>query len=421
MPNPFANALTQLQTAATKLKLPVEMLQRLQRPQRIIQAAIPLRMDDGSLKIFPAYRVQYSNARGPYKGGIRFHPDVTLKEVQALAFWMAVKCAVVNIPFGGGKGGVAVNPKRLSEDELERLSRGYLQAFADALGPERDVPAPDVGTNAKIMDWMADEYARIVGHPEPAVVTGKSLAAGGSRGRETATGRGGYFVLERLREVKKWEREKIRIVVQGFGNVGMHFFRLANRIGYSVIGVSDSQRAILAKPGHRLDYTVITSAKNKYGTIDPCRHKKICRCPDHRHVTPEKFLTADCDVLALAALENQITKANAAKIKAKVVLELANGPTTPQADAILQRRKITVVPDVLANAGGVIVSYYEWLQNINQESWTEAEIKLKLQPAMDLAFRNVWQLAKKQQTDLRAAAFTLALKRLSAAILAEKK
>jgi len=422
MPNLFANAVTQLETAASHLKLSPKVAAIFKQPQRIIEAAIPVEMDDGRQEIFSAFRVQYSSARGPCKGGIRFHPGVNLDEIKALAFWMTIKCAVADLPFGGGKSGVVVNPKKLSAGELERLSRGYIRAFADVIGPDRDVPAPDVGTNAQIMDWISDEYALMTGRAQPSVITGKSLNRGGSRGRETATGRGGYFVIEQLQVLKKWNRKNTRIIVQGFGNVGIHFARLACRIGYRLIGVADSQVSILAAPNHSLDYASVSNAKAEYGTVDPCRctsvKGKICRCLDHRHVTPDQLITADCDVLVLAALENQVTKANAGKIKAKVIVELANGPTTPEADAILQKRKVLVLPDVLANAGGVIVSYFEWLQNKNGESWTESDVKQRLKPMMDQAFYKVWELAKKQRVPLRTAAFMLALKTLSEAIVA---
>ncbi|MDD5109936.1 MAG: Glu/Leu/Phe/Val dehydrogenase [Patescibacteria group bacterium] len=420
MPSIFANALAQLESAARQMKLPKEILAVLHQPQREVTAALPVTMDDGSQKIFSAYRVQYSNARGPYKGGIRFHPQVTLDEVRALAFWMAVKCAVAGIPFGGGKGGVMVDPKKLSAGELERLSRGYLRAFADVIGPERDVPAPDVGTNAQIMDWISDEYARVTGHAQPAVITGKSLDRGGSRGRETATGRGGFFILQQLAERLKLKPEKTRLIVQGFGNVGMHFTRLACRDGYRLIGIADSRASILAAPDRSLDYAVIANAKQDYGTVDPCRctatKGKICRCPDHRHLTPDKLLTTDCDVLVLAALENQITKANAGKVKARIILELANGPTAPEADVILDRRHVTVVPDVIANAGGVVVSYFEWQQNRENVSWTESQIKQQLQPVMEKAFQEAWELSRQQRINLRAAAFQLALTRIAQSI-----
>lgn len=420
MPKLFNNALAQLETAAAHLKLAPDILARLRQPQRTVTANLPLGRDDGTLTVVAAYRVQYSNARGPYKGGIRFLPTVTLDEVQSLAFWMTMKCAVVNIPFGGGKGGVAIDPKRLSTAEKERVSRLYARAFADVLGPKRDVPGPDVGTDAAVMDWICDEYGKIAGHPEPAAVTGKSLAAGGSRGRETATGRGGYIVLEQLRQQRKIPPERMRLVVQGFGNVGMHFARLASRAGYPLLGVADSRVAILATPGHTLDYATIANAKRDYGSVDPCRclatKRKICRCPDHRHVTTQQLLTADCDVLCTAALENQLTKRNAAKIKATIVLELANGPTAPEADIVFARRKITVVPDILANAGGVAVSYFEWQQNLRGESWTESQVKQQLQPLMETAAAAVAETARKHNVSLRTAAFMLALTRLTEAI-----
>lgn len=416
----FSNALAQLDAAAAHLKLAPDILALLRNPQRTITANLPLVRDDGSLLMLSAYRVQYSNARGPYKGGIRFLPAVTLDEVQSLAFWMMMKCAVVNIPFGGGKGGVTVDPKLLSEQEKERLSRRYARAFADVLGPTRDVPGPDVGTDETVMDWIADEYGKILGRPEPAAVTGKSLAAGGSRGRETATGRGGFLVLEQLRQQLNLPPERLRLVVQGFGNVGMHFIRIASHAGYPVLGVADSRVAILAAPGHTLDFNAIASAKQEYGTVDPCRclatKRKICHCPDHRHVTMEQLLAADCDVLVLSALENQLTERNAPKIKARIIVELANGPTAPEADEIFAKRKITVVPDILANAGGVAVSYFEWLQNRRGETWTESQVKQQLQSLMETAAAAVHKTVKKHKVTLRTAAFMLAATRVAEAI-----
>ncbi|TSC75648.1 MAG: glutamate dehydrogenase [Parcubacteria group bacterium Gr01-1014_31] len=414
MEDAFANALTHLDAAVAKLKLKPETVALLQQPNRIIQAVLSFTRDDGRRTIVPAYRVQYSNARGPYKGGIRFHPNVELGEIMALAFWMALKCALVELPFGGGKGGVAIDPKLLSEKEKERLSRAYLRAFADVLGPERDVPAPDVGTDEQVMDWMADEYAKVTGRREAAVITGKSLHQGGSRGRETATGRGGFYVLQKMLEKLKRKPESLSFIVQGFGNAGSHFTRLASRIGCKLVGVADSKLAVLASKGKTLDFSAISNAKLERGTVDPCRCAEgKCRCADHRHATPQELLTADGDLLVLAALENQITAANAMSVKAKLILELANAPTAPEADPLLAQQGIMVIPDILANAGGVIVSTFEWQQNRANESWTEADVKQKLQTTLERAFATVWELAKVQRVTLRTAAITLAIKRLA--------
>ncbi len=416
MPSPFANAMRQLDTAAALLKLDAAVLQRLRTPDHVHTARLSYKRDDGSLASAEAYRVQYNNARGPYKGGIRFHPKVTADEVKALAFWMTIKCALASIPFGGGKGGVAVDPKALSERERERLSRAYVRAFASHLGPTLDVPAPDVGTDSAVMDWMADEYAKVTGRREPAAFTGKSLAAGGSRGRDTATGRGGFYVLRHLGAKLKLIPTKTRLIVQGFGNAGSNLARIATVNGYRLTGVSDSRAALLANPGKTLDYNAISEAKAASGSVDPCRAAKVQRSASHRHATPAQLLAADCDVLVLSALEGALTKANAGAVRAKVVLELANGPTTPEADAILQRRKVTVIPDVLANAGGVIVSAFEWEQNRSGGSWTEGEVKAKLEPQMAANAESVWQLAKKKRVSLRTAAFLVALERIATAM-----
>lgn len=419
MPNLFAPAVTQLEAAAARLKLPAKTLAILRQPQRVVEAAVPVAMDDGSQKIFPAYRSQYSNARGPYKGGIRLHPAVTPNEVKALSLWMAIKCAVVDLPFGGGKGGIPIDPKKLSTAERERLCRAYMRAFADVLGPHRDIPAPDVGSDAQMMDWMADEYAAIIGHPEPAVITGKSFEHGGSAGRDAATGLGGSFVLRQLASRLGFVPARTRVVLQGFGNVGRHFARLASRGGYQIVGIADSRTNLLAAPGTVLDVAAMERAKDQFARLDPCRHAasgEPCDRAGHRHVTSDELLTADTDVLVLAALENQLTAANAADVKAKLILELANGPTTPEADAILNRRRVTVVPDVLANAGGVTVSYFEWRQNLEHQRWTEAEVETKLQEALKPAVAAVWEHARKNRVSLRLAAFLIALQRLAAAI-----
>lgn len=416
MPSPFANALHQLESAAALLKLDAAVLQRLRTPDHVHTAQLSYKRDDGTLASAAAYRVQYSNARGPYKGGIRFHSSVTLDEVKALAFWMTIKCALADLPFGGGKGGVAVDPKRLSERERERISRAYVRAFASHLGPAVDVGAPDVGTDSTVMDWMADEYAKVTGLREPAAFTGKSLAAGGSRGRDTATGRGGYYVLRHLGAKLKLVPAKTRLIVQGFGHAGSNLARIATVNGYRLAGVSDSRGALLAKPGTALDYNAIAEAKTASGSVDPCRAAKVHRSAGHRHATPAQLLAADGDVLVLSALEGVLTKANAGAVQAKVVLELANGPTTPEADAILQRRKVTVIPDVLANAGGVIVSAFEWEQNRSGRSWTEGEVKAKLEPMITANAESVWQLAKKKRVSLRTACFLLALQRIAQAM-----
>ena len=413
MINPFQNAMVQLNSAAKILKLDKKTLAILQKPKRILKAKIPVEMDNGKIKKFDAYRVQYNDSRGPFKGGIRFHPQVDINEVKALSFWMSIKTAVVGIPMGGGKGGVIVNPKTLSKTELEKLSRGYMKAFYKNLGPKIDVPAPDVYTTSQIMDWMADEYAKLTGKKQPGVITGKSIKAGGSLGRDTATADGGFYVLESLMKILKLKPKQTRIMIQGFGNAGANFTHLAYHAGFKIIGVSDSKTALYNPKSKGLDFHTIEHVKKIKGVVDICQcHKIQCDCRDHVHVTNKQFLEKECDVLVLAALENQITKDNAKNIKAKIILELANGPITPDADCELFGRDVVVLPDVLANAGGVTVSYFEWLQNVKNQKWTKKQVKDKLKPIMIKSFNQVYKTAKKHNVDLRTAAFVLAVDKI---------
>ncbi|MBI1961489.1 MAG: Glu/Leu/Phe/Val dehydrogenase [Parcubacteria group bacterium] len=398
----FSNAMRQLDGAAAHLGLDLGEVAKLKEPDRIYEFDIPVAMDDGSQKSFKGYRVQFNNARGPYKGGIRFHPQVDLDEVKALAFWMAIKTAVVNIPMGGGKGGVSVNPKELSQSELERLARGWVQNMAQHIGPHQDVPAPDVNTNPKIMDWMADEYGKISGDKTAAAFTGKSLEYGGSEGRGTATGQGGFYVLEELAASLGMQSAGRRVVIQGFGNVGYHFAQLVQRAGYVIAGVSDSKGGVYDANG--LDLEAVMKAKQEKGSvIDYAAGTKV---------TNQEMLEQECDILVPAALENQITAENAGAVRAKIVLELANGPTTPEADGILWSKKIYVAPDVLTNAGGVTVSYFEWGQNLAREHWSEREVLAKLELVMKNAFNAVWDTHKKHGVELRTAAFMVAVRRI---------
>lgn len=402
----------QLRIAAKKLKIE-KKVKPLQRPDRILRAEIPVKMDNGQTKKFKAFRVQHNNKRGPYKGGIRFHPNVSLDEVKALSFWMTIKTAVVGIPMGGGKGGVVVQPQKLSCDELERLSRAYIKAFYKHLGPKLDVPAPDVNTNSQIMDWMTDEYNKLTGKKQPAVITGKSIKAGGSLGRDTATADGGFFILEHLVKKLKINPKKTTVAIQGFGNAGAVMAHLLYHAGFKIIAVSDSQSAIIDPTSKGFDFHVIEEIKANHGRVDICDCSKIhCACVDHRHLPAQKILEYPCDILILAALENQITKSNAKKIKAKIILELANGPVTPEADCVLFGKTL-IIPDVLANAGGVTVSYFEWLQNLKGEEWSKTKVRNKLKPMMIKAFNEVEGNAKKYKTDLRTAAFISALKKLT--------
>lgn len=418
MSNPFQNAMVQLDSAKKILKLEKSVLTVLKKPQRILQANIKIKMDNDQIKTFPAYRVQYNNARGPFKGGIRFHPQVNLNEIKALGFWMTIKCAVVGIPLGGGKGGVVVNPQKLSQSELERLSRGYIKAFYKFLGPKIDVPAPDVYTNAQIMDWMADEYSKLTGKIQPAVITGKSIKMGGSLGRDTATADGGFFILQTLGKILKLQPQKTRVLVQGFGNAGANFAHIAYHAGYKIIGVSDSKTGLYDPKKAGFDYHIIKHIKESTkGIVDICQcHDIKCNCKNHQHLTNKQLLEQDCDILVLAALENQVTKNNVGRVKAKILIELANGPITPDADRELFGKGKIVIPDVLANAGGVTVSYFEWLQNLKNQHWTKSQVRNKLKLIMTPAFKKVFKTAQKHNLDLRTAAFIVALERITKAI-----
>lgn len=401
----FDNALLQLARATAVQSFPQEFLDRLSKPNRQIRVSIPVSMDDGSLKIFEGYRVQHNNARGPYKGGIRFHEQTDIEEVKALAFWMTLKCAVVNIPMGGGKGGVTVNPKMLSARELEELSRGWMRAMADVVGPKKDVPAPDVNTTPQIMAWMADEYAKITGDTSGAVITGKPIEHGGSEGRGTATAQGGFYVFDALRE-KLGLPDVCRIAIQGFGNAGSHAAELWTRAGHKLVATSDSRGAIYCEGG--IDPVKLEAHKKATGSVIGFANSTT--------ITQEELLTCSCDVLIPAALENQLTKGNADHVQARVVLELANGPTTPEADDVLFAKHIHVIPDILANAGGVTVSTFEWEQNLNNQHWSETDVFIKLKEIMTREANAIFDSAQSLKTDLRRAAFILALSRVKDAM-----
>lgn len=404
MNNPFQNALSQLERANKVKPFNPEFLARLQQPNREVHISIPVKMDDGSLKIFEGYRVQYNNARGPYKGGIRYHQDTEINEVKALAFWMALKCAVANIPMGGGKGGITVTPKNLSEGELERLSRGWVKLMAPLIGPQADVPAPDVNTTPQIMSWMVDEYAQITGDKTNATFTGKPIAVGGSEGRGPATGLGGFYTFKVMQE-KLGLPASCTIAIQGFGNVGGNAAEILANDGHKIIALSDSKGAILKEDG------IDVVALNEYKKVNG----KIGGFPGSKEITNEELLVLSCDVLIPSALENQITEKNANDVKAKLVMELANGPTTPEADDILYTRGIPVIPDILANAGGVTVSTFEWEQNLKGEHWTEADVFAKLKKIMDEETNLIYARSKELNTDLRRTAFIVALERIEQA------
>lgn len=408
----FENTLKQIKLAADTMKLDKDVEDVLEHPQREIQVNVPVKMDDGSLKIFEGFRVQHNNYMGPYKGGIRFHPQVDMSEVQALAAWMTIKCAVVGIPLGGGKGGVIVNPKELSEGELERLTRKYTELIAPVIGPETDVPAPDVNTNPQIMSWIADEYSKIVGKRSLGVVTGKPVENGGSRGRGSATAQGGVYILDEYARENGMNPEETRVVVQGYGNAGSIGARLLAEGGYIVVGASDSRGGILCSHGFDPDELMICKVKKDTVTecgLDVSAAQEGMSC---KKVSNEELLEAECDVLVLAALENQITANNADKIKAKVILELANGPISPEADEILHKKGIVVLPDILANAGGVTVSYFEMLQNADDNYWSKEEVQSKLKDIMVNAWKDVKENAKKYDCPLRVAAYITAISRI---------
>lgn len=401
MQNPFQNAMAQLDKVAKVKDFGEEFLSIMRQPNRDVRISIPVDMDNGSIKVFEGYRVEYNNSLGPYKGGIRFHPDTEVNEVKALAFWMALKCAVANIPMGGGKGGITVDPKTLSKAELERLSRGWVRGLSDILGPHKDVPAPDVNTTPEIMDWMVDEFEKITGDKTRATFTGKPLDKGGSEGRNAATGLGGFYVFDSLRE-QIGLPESSTVVIQGFGNVGSNAAEIWSNHGHKVIAVSDSKTGIYDANG--LDIKKLIEHKKNTGTLSG-----FIGAMD---ITNEKLLELECDLLVPAAFENVITDQNAPKLKARAIIELANGPLTPEADEILFKAGIPVIPDILANSGGVTVSYFEWDQNLKGEHWSEKEVMDKLQPLLHDAAQKIFKTAQDSNTDLRLGGFILALERI---------
>lgn len=398
--NPYENYLTILQKSADKLSLEEGTLERLKKPKRVLEVSIPVKMDSGDTKVFTGYRVQFNDVRGPFKGGIRFHPQVDLNEVKALSAWMAMKCAVVGIPLGGGKGGITVNPKELSNGEIERLSRGYIQAIHHNIGPDKDIPAPDVYTTPQIMAWMMDEYEKINGR-NPGVITGKPLSLGGSKGRDKATAQGGFYVMEQA--VEKLGVGKT-IAIQGYGNAGYTLAKLAHSAGYKVVAVSDSKGEIYSEEG--LDPVKVFEHKQKTGSVTGYLGSKEL---------DNEILTLKVDILAPSALENQITKENADKIQAKIIVELANGPTTPEADEILYEKGVFVIPDILANAGGVTVSYFEWVQNNANYYWTLKEVDERLKQIMTESFNEVYSKKEEYKVDVRTAAYLVAMERIAEA------
>lgn len=404
-------ALSHLDGAARYTNTHPEVLEKLQYPKEVLSARLFIRMDDGSRRSFRAWRCRYDDTRGPTKGGIRFHPDATQDEVVTLAFWMTFKCAVAGLPFGGGKGAIRVDPRKLSRTELERLSRAYVQAFAQMIGPDRDIPAPDVYTNAMIMGWMADEYSSLVDYPCPGVITGKPIALGGSKGRDDATSRGGFYVLKHLQgELGLDNGSERRAVVQGFGNAGFHFACMLHEDGWKIVGISDSRGGVYDPEG--LDPRAVKNCKDEHGDVSHYAEGR----DSVEVVDNQALLCKSCELLVPAALEDQITEEVAKCLDAKVILELANGPVTAAGNTVLEQRGIVVVPDILANAGGVTVSYFEWVQNRQGYYWTVNEVRQRLKQIIQEEAMHVWSLSQQKDISLRTAAYVHGLERLSEAI-----
>lgn len=409
----LTDASSRLTDALEHARISDDALERLRFPKSTLKVSIPVRMDDGSLRTFRGYRVRYDDSRGPTKGGIRYHPNVNVDEVSTLAFWMTIKCAVLDLPYGGAKGGITVDPKQLSKLELERLSRGYVDAVADFIGPDVDIPAPDVYTNALIMGWMMDEYSIIRRRHTPATITGKPLPMGGSKGRATATADGGFDVVEALRG-KLLPKDRPTVAVQGFGNAGATIALLLHEAGYRVVAVSDSHGAIFSGDGLHIPSVKKVKEDSRLLQAVYC-HGSVCDLVDHERLSNDELLALDVDLLIPAALENAITETNVNQVRASVILELANGPVTSAADRALAERGVTVIPDVLANAGGVTVSYFEWVQNRAGLYWTAQQVRDRLRERMVGETKHLWDFATEREIPLRAAAYATALTRIGEA------
>ncbi|MGG4032570.1 Glu/Leu/Phe/Val dehydrogenase [Paenibacillus cisolokensis] len=394
-----------IEQALRKLGYGDEMIALLQEPIRMLTVRIPVRMDDGTTKVFTGYRAQHNDAVGPTKGGVRFHPDVNEDEVKALSIWMSLKCGIADLPYGGGKGGVICDPRKMSFRELERLSRGYVRAISQIVGPTKDIPAPDVMTNSQIMAWMLDEYSRIREFDSPGFITGKPIVLGGSHGRETATARGVAVMIEEALRTKGIPLQEARVVIQGFGNAGSYLAKFMNDAGAKVIGISDVNGALYNKEGLDIDY--LLDRRDSFGSVTNLFENTI---------TNEELLELECDVLVPAAIENQITSVNAPKLKAKIVVEAANGPTTLEATRILTDRGILLVPDVLASAGGVIVSYFEWVQNNQGYYWSEEEVDTKLKKMLLRGFQQVYEVHETRGVDMRLAAYMVGVRKMAEAV-----
>lgn len=391
-----------IETLTGQMKLNKNRYAILNQPKKVFTFSIPIRMDDCSVKIFNAYRVQYNDALGPTKGGIRYHQEVDIEEVKILAFLMTLKCSLAGLPFGGAKGGIDVNPDELSNGELERLTRGFVREIHNFIGPNIDIPAPDVNTNAQIMAWFVDEYSKIKGKFIPGVVTGKPISMGGSFGRDAATSLGGAFVLDRFVKIKKLNRNKLSVAIQGFGNVGGHMARILDKWDYKVVAVSNTKGGVYKK--EKLDINNLLKIRDTKKLLSDVKDIKI--------ITNQELLELDVDILIPAALSHQITKKNANKIKAGVILEMANAPVDQNAEKILEKNDVIIIPDILANSGGVIVSYYEWVQNAQQVQWSENEVNNKLKEKIIGSFDNLFEESKKSKNNLRDIAYQIAIERI---------
>jgi Glutamate dehydrogenase/leucine dehydrogenase len=394
-----------IERALKRLGYGEDMIELLKEPMRVLTVRIPVRMDDGSTKVFTGYRSQHNDAVGPTKGGVRFHPGVTEREVKALSIWMSLKCGIADLPYGGGKGGVVCDPRGMSFRELERLSRGYVRAVSQIVGPTKDIPAPDVMTNSQIMAWMMDEYSRIREFDSPGFITGKPIVLGGSKGRETATARGVVIMIQEALKLKGVPLDGARIVIQGFGNAGSYLAKFMHETGCRVIGISDVNGALYNKDG--LDIPYLLDRRDSFGNVTNLFPHTM---------TNKELLELDCDVLVPAAIENQITKENAGRIRARILVEAANGPTTLDATRMLTDKGVLIVPDVLASAGGVIVSYFEWVQNNQGYYWDEQEIDRKLQTMMIRGFENIYDIHLTRKIDMRLAAYMAGVRKLAEAV-----
>lgn len=402
--NLFTSTQVVIKEALSKLGYGDEMFELLKEPLRMLTVRIPIRMDDGSIKIFTGYRSQHNDAVGPTKGGVRFHPEVNEDEVKALSMWMSLKCGIVDLPYGGGKGGIICDPRSMSMGELERLSRGYVRAISQIVGPTKDIPAPDVYTNSQIMAWMMDEYSRLREYDSPGFITGKPLVLGGSQGREKATAQGVVICIEEAAKKRGISIEGARVAVQGFGNAGSFLAKFMHDAGAKVVAISDAYGALYDPNGLDIDY--LLDRRDSFGTVTTLFDNTL---------TNEELLELDCDILVPAAVSNQITAANAHDIKASIIVEAANGPTTLEATKILSDRGILLVPDVLASSGGVTVSYFEWVQNNQGYYWTEDEVTEKLKKVLVQAFDNVYQTSQQRKVNMRLAAYMVGARKMSEA------